>query len=35
MNVEDRDEGIYTLAQQELELDHVLDEDDMAFDPHD
>ncbi|KAI4921042.1 hypothetical protein J4E85_009157 [Alternaria conjuncta] len=35
MNVEDRDEGIYTLAQQDLELDDVRDEDDGAIDSHD
>jgi len=34
MDVEDRDEGIYTLAQQDFELNNVLDEDDGAFDPH-
>ncbi|KAI4700429.1 hypothetical protein J4E89_010989 [Alternaria sp. Ai002NY15] len=34
MDVEDRDEGIYTLAQQDFELNNVLDEDDRAFDPH-
>ncbi|KAI4680283.1 uncharacterized protein J4E84_007931 [Alternaria hordeiaustralica] len=35
MDVGNRDEGIYTLAQQDLELDDVRDEDDGAIDSHD
>ncbi|KAI4622762.1 uncharacterized protein J4E87_006329 [Alternaria ethzedia] len=35
MDIGDRDAGIYTLAQQDLELDDVRDEDDGAIDSHD
>jgi len=34
MNVGDRDEGIFTSAQQDFGLDNVLDDDDGGSDPH-